>query len=57
MGKLAALTKLDLSQNSLCEFPEALASLPVLADLSLDRNFIASLSPAIGHLSVLTRLR
>ena len=57
MAKLAALKKLDLSQNGLHEFPEALCSLPALADLALDRNYLEGLSPAIGQLSSLTRLR
>jgi Leucine-rich repeat (LRR) protein len=57
MGKLVALSKLDLSQNGLHEFPEALCSLPALADLALDRNYLEGLSPSIGQLSSLTRLR
>ena len=56
IGKLRALTRLNLTGNRLKELPAAIGSLAALTTLYVDRNQLTELPAAIGSLTALTTL-
>jgi internalin A len=56
IGKLVALTSLDLSDNKLTTLPPEIAHLTALTELRVYNNQLTTLPPEIGQLTALTRL-
>jgi len=56
LGRLTALTMLDLSDNQLTALPESLGNLSVLTSLNMSKNELAAVPESLGRLTALTML-